>query len=72
MQISTGFLKLAALLSTIGLTAAEWRYLSRPDLHIPRLEVTQNTGKTADGLLFVAPFTGSPVEDEEHPPHVSS
>ncbi|TIB99773.1 hypothetical protein E3Q18_01398 [Wallemia mellicola] len=72
MQISTGFLKLAALLSTIGLTAAEWRYLSRPDLHIPRLEVTQNTGKTADGLLFVAPFTGSPVEDEEHPPHQPS
>lgn len=55
-------------LSCLSKAIATWQYLSRPDLAIPKLDITINEKGQAPGYLFVAPFTGSPVEDEYHPP----
>ncbi|KAK4622142.1 hypothetical protein CLAFUW4_06703 [Fulvia fulva] len=50
------FTSLAALIST---AAADWQFRSRPDLALPRLNITiPAQGRTEQGYLFVAPFAG--------------
>lgn len=49
-----------------------WQYLSRPDLHVPVLNITHtpsDANKLAPGSLFIAPFSGSNDHDEAAQPH---
>lgn len=41
-----------------GLAAADWQFRSRPDLAVPRLNITVAANNTAPGYLFLAPFSG--------------
>lgn len=46
----------AGLLSPV---AADWRYRSRPELAVPKLNITVPAGTAVDeGLIFVAPYEG--------------
>ena len=47
-------------------TPAPARFLSRPDLHPPRVDVTTRAPDTSPGLVFVAPFLISGTADADY------
>ncbi|KAI5457458.1 arylsulfotransferase [Mariannaea sp. PMI_226] len=55
---STSFLSVTAYITLLsGHTSAEWQFRSRPDLYVPRLNITiPATNDIAPGYIFVAPY----------------
>lgn len=62
-----------AILSGLASTAvADWQFKSRPDLAVPRLNITIPAGSdTSPGYLFAAPFSGFP-DTVNHGPRQSA
>lgn len=60
----------AAVVSLGAFAAADWQFVSRPDLAPPRLNITiPATSDVEKGYLFVAPFAGYvDTPDEQHGP----
>ena len=54
----------------LRVTVADWQFRSRPDLSVPRLNITIPAAEgVAQGYLFVAPFAGIPdVGTDQHGP----
>ena len=50
--------ELAWLLALVGPTIADWQFRSRPDLAVPRLNITIAAAGVENGYLFLAPFAG--------------
>lgn len=64
----SAFLLLCSL-AYCDVVRASWQFLSRPDLQVPRLNITHpaRAGETAPGYFFVAPFAGG-SDQEKHGP----
>ncbi|PWN18511.1 hypothetical protein BCV69DRAFT_288493 [Microstroma glucosiphilum] len=67
MRLSALFL--ACSLIWCDVVSASWQLLSRPDLQVPRLNITHpaQAGLTAPGYFFIAPFAGG-SDQEKHGP----
>lgn len=60
-----------ALETVLELTTAEWRFRSRPDLNVPKLNITLEAEGNAvgKGLMFVAPYAAFTTEAYHTGPH---
>lgn len=59
---------LLTAVSLASLAAADWQFKSRPDLSVPKLNITIPAGKdTSPGYIFAAPFSGY-ADNKNHGP----